>query len=134
MNTVESLGYLKGLIEGLDLDEDKKETKIFKAIVEVIDNIVLDIDDVNEELDDIAEQVEAIDEDLGDIEDFLAGESYVDDLGDIEDDFGDYEVYGVTCPACGADIDVDEDTVMQGKMECPVCGEILEFEIDEDEE
>ncbi len=130
MNTVESLGYLKGLIEGLDLDEDKKETKIFKAIVEVIDNIVLDIDDVYEELDDIAEQVEEIDADLGEVEDFLSGESYVDDL----DDMNDLEVYGVTCPACGADIDVDEETVMEGRMECPVCGEILEFEIDEDEE
>lgn len=130
MNTVESLGYLKGLIEGMDLDEDKKETKVFKAIIEVLDNVILDIDDVNEELDDIAEQVEAIDADLGDVEDFLEGESFVDDL----DDMDEFEVYGVTCPACGADIDVDEETVMEGKMECPVCGEILEFEIDADEE
>ena len=129
MNTVESLGYLKGLIEGLDLDDDKKETKIFKAIVEVIDNIVLDIDDVNEELDDVAEQVEAIDADLGDIEDFLAGESYVD-----EEDFNELEVYSLTCPACGADIDVDEETVMEGRMECPACGEVLEFEVDAEEE
>ncbi len=129
MNTVESLGYLKGLIEGLDLDEDKKETKIFKAIVEVVDNIILDIDDVNDELDAVAEQVEAIDADLGDVEDFLSGESFVD-----EDDFDELEVYSLTCPSCGADIDVDEETVMEGKMECPACGEILEFEIDADEE
>lgn len=131
MNTVESLGYLKGLIEGLDLEDNKKETKIFKAIVDVIDNIVLDIDDVNEELEDVAEQVEAIDEDLSDIEDFLAGESYADDL---DDDMNEFEVYGLTCPSCGADIDVDEETVMEGKMECPVCGEMLEFEIDDEQE
>lgn len=29
MDTTESLGYLKGLIEGLDLGDNKKETKVF---------------------------------------------------------------------------------------------------------
>ena len=28
MDTTESLGYLKGLLDGMDLDESKKETKI----------------------------------------------------------------------------------------------------------
>lgn len=35
MNTAESLGYLKGLLDGLDFDDDKKDTKMFKAIVGV---------------------------------------------------------------------------------------------------
>ena len=35
MDTTESLGYLKGLIEGLDLGDNKKETKVFSAIVDV---------------------------------------------------------------------------------------------------
>ena len=29
MDTTESLGYLKGLIEGLDLGDNKKETRFF---------------------------------------------------------------------------------------------------------
>lgn len=33
MDTTEALGYLKGLLDGLDLDENKKETKVFKAVV-----------------------------------------------------------------------------------------------------
>ena len=28
METIESLGYVKGLIDGLELDADKKETKV----------------------------------------------------------------------------------------------------------
>lgn len=61
MNTTESLGYLKGLLDGLDFDENKKETKMFKAIVDVLENIIEDIDDVNEDMDLLAEQVDGID-------------------------------------------------------------------------
>ena len=46
MDTTESLGYLKGLIEGLDLGDNKKETKVFSAIVDVLSNLVEDIDDM----------------------------------------------------------------------------------------
>ena len=50
MDTTESLGYLKGLIEGLDLGDNKKETKVFSAIVDVLSNLVEDIDDMREYL------------------------------------------------------------------------------------
>lgn len=33
MDTTESLGYLKGLIEGLDLGDNKKETKVFLPLL-----------------------------------------------------------------------------------------------------
>ena len=48
MDTTESLGYLKGLIEGLDLGDNKKETKVFSAIVDVLSNLVEDIDDMTD--------------------------------------------------------------------------------------
>lgn len=41
-------------------------------------------------------------------------------------------------PACHETFVVDEDTVLDGSMECPACGETLEFEVscedDEDED
>ena len=40
MDTTESLGYLKGLIEGLDLGYNKKQTKVFSAIDDVLSNLV----------------------------------------------------------------------------------------------
>ena len=33
MDTTESLGYLKGLLDGMDLDESKKETKIYSCLL-----------------------------------------------------------------------------------------------------
>ena len=114
MNTTESLGYLKGLLDGLDFDADKKDTKMFKAIVEVLENIIQDIDD-----------------DLAEVEDYLAecDECGCEDCEDCED--GEY---AVTCPACGEEFTVDEDTVMEGGIECPACGEFLEFELDGDDQ
>lgn len=128
MNTAESLGYLKGLLDGLDFDDDKKDTKMFKAIVDVLENIIKDIDDVNEDMDLLAEQVDGIDDDLAEVEDYLAEGDECECGGDCCD--GEYSV---TCPACGEEFTVDEDTVMEGGIECPACGESLEFELEDDE-
>ena len=124
MDTTEALGYLKGLLDGLDLDENKKETKVFKAIVSVLDNLNEDVLDITEELDAVEEQIDDIDNDLCDLEEIV----YDDDFSDVDDE--DYEI---TCPACGAEFTVDEDTVLEGNFECPSCGETLNFEFEEDD-
>lgn len=126
MNTIESLGYLKGLLEGLDFDEGKKETKMFKAIVDVLDNIIEDIEAVADDIDILSEQVDDIDDDLAEVEEYLSEEDDDDYCGCCGEDG-----YGLVCPACGEEITVDEDTVMEGGIECPGCGEYLEFEIEE---
>lgn len=127
MNTVESLGYLKGLLDGLDLDGGKKETKMFKAIVDVLDNIIEDIDNINDDIDILSEQVDDIDDDLAAVEEYLS-----DDECDYCD-CCDEDEYGLVCPACGEEITVDEETVMEGGIECPNCGEYLEFEIEDED-
>ncbi|MEA4894838.1 MAG: hypothetical protein VB064_06210 [Oscillospiraceae bacterium] len=38
--------------------------------------------------------------------------------------------YEVTCPACENTITIDEDVLALGKIECPNCGEVLEFDMD----
>lgn len=129
MTTIESLGYLKGLLEGLDLDSDKKEAKVYRAIVDVLENLVEDIDDVNEDIDLLGEQIDEIDEDLGDVEEYLYDDDCDCDCDCCDDDC----VYELECPACGAPVEVDEDTVMEGGIECPSCGEFLEFELDEED-
>ena len=130
METIESLGYLKGLLEGLDLDDNKKETKAIKAIVDVLENIVEDIDDVADGMEILAEQIDAVDDDLADVEEFLFDDDECD-CCDCDDDC-ESEMFEVECPLCGVEITVDEDTVLDGKISCPNCGEMLEFEIEEE--
>ena len=140
METTESLGYLKGLLDGLDLDGNKKETKVFNAIVDVLSNLVEDIDDMTEGVELLADQVDAVDEDLDALESYV----YDDDDCDCDDcdcccdDCDEDEFFEVECPACGEVINVDEGILESGSIECPNCGENLEFDIeyedDEDEE
>lgn len=138
MDTTESLGYLKGLLDGLELDETKKETKVFKAIIEVLENLNEDVLDITEELDVVEEQLDDLDDDLAAIEETVYDDDFdmCDGCSGCDGDEDDYEEYEIECPNCGEEILVDEDTVMEGELECPNCGEMLQFEIeyDEDEE
>ena len=67
MTITERIAYIKGLAEGLDLDKDSKEGKLFGAIIEALEDIAL-------EVTDLTERVDMIDCDLADVED------YIDDL------------------------------------------------------
>lgn len=133
MDTTESLGYLKGLIEGLDLGDNKKETKVFNAIVDVLSNLVEDIDDMTDGVEMLADQVDAVDEDLADLEEAVYGEDDDRCCCDDEDD-EDEELYEVECPLCNTPFTVDAETAINGTVPCPNCGEMLEFEVEEAEE
>lgn len=136
MDTTESLGYLKGLIEGLDLGDNKKETKVFSAIVDVLSNIVEDIDDMTDGVEMLADQVDAVDEDLADLEEYVY-DDYDDecDCDDCcDDDDEDEEEFEVECPLCNTPFTVDAETALNGTFPCPNCGEMLEFEVEEAED
>jgi hypothetical protein len=125
MTVTEKVAYLKGLVEGLGVDEATKEGRIIKAMVEVLDDIALTVSDMEDGLSEISEQVDAIDEDLEDLEkDFYGDEE--DDDDEEEDDDSDY--YEVTCPKCGEKVYLDEELLSDGEMSCPNCGEKLEFD------
>lgn len=126
MDTTESLGYLKGLIEGLDLGDNKKETKVFSAIVDVLSNLVEDIDDMTDGVEMLADQVDAVDEDLADLEEYVYDECDCDDCCD-----DDEEEFEVECPLCNTPFTVDTETALNGSVPCPNCGEMLEFEVEE---
>ena len=125
MGITEKVAYLKGLLAGLDLKEDSKESKLFHAILDTLDEMAMAITDLEENQGEIEELVSIIDEDLGNLE-----EDYYD-LNDDDDDFDDEdEYYEVVCPTCGETICLDEEMLDEGEMVCPNCGENLEFDLD----
>lgn len=137
MNITEKIAYIKGLAEGLQLDSSKPEVKVINAIVDLLDDIAYDLTDMEELYDDLSEQVDEIDQDLADIEsDFYDEDDDYDD-DDFDDDFDedfddeDNPFYEVTCGACGEKINVSEDVLLEGEIECPNCGELLEFDFSE---
>lgn len=124
MELTERVAYLKGLIEGLGVDDSSKEGKVILTITDILEDIVLSISDLEDGVELIADQMESIDEDLGDLYDDL----YSDDDDDDDDFDEEGDLYEVTCPSCGDIICVDEEMLDEGEMGCPGCGETLEFD------
>jgi len=154
MTISEKAAYLKGLMDGLNLDTEKAEGKMISAIVELLGDVTKKLTDVEDTTIAISDELDEIEEDLDAIEDFILDEEdddYEDDFDDEdeeeddedEDDFDDAEegfdfgdedttIYEVEC-ACGNIINFDEETLEAGSIVCPDCGELLEFTTEDEE-
>ena len=135
MTLNEKIAYIRGLAEGLKLDESKDEVKVINAIIDLLDDMALAQTNMEELFDELSMQVDEIDEDLGNIEDEFYDDcdcDCCDDDCDCDcdcDEFDDEEpFYEVTCGVCQKTICVSEDVLLEGEIECPNCGEILEFD------
>ena len=145
MTISEKSAYLKGLMDGLQLDTEKAEGKMISAIVDLLGDVTKRLSDVEETTIAISDELDEIEEDLDSIEDYLMDleedfeeEDNWDDGEEYEEgfDFGDEDstIYEVQC-ACGNVINFDEETLEKGSIICEECGETLEFSFeDEDEE
>lgn len=127
MTVTERVAYLKGLFEGLEIDADKKEGKVLKGVLEVLEDLALTVSDLEEENASLSDELEELYEELESIEEDIYEE---DDEDDSETDFNpDEDLYQVVCPTCEEEIFVDEGTLAEGSIKCPACGEELEFDL-----
>ncbi len=124
MDANEKVAYLRGLMDGLKMGEDNDTAKVLRAIVDVLGDFAEEIDELSELYDELSDQVDEIDQDLSIVEDDL----YDEDDDDFDDFDEDSEYYEVVCPKCGDEICVSEDVLIEGGVECPSCGENLEFD------
>ena len=139
MGISEKVAYLKGLMEGMNLSADSNEGKLFRAIVDVLDEIALEVEDLTDEVMELGDGLDVISDDLSDVEDVLFDEDDSDDYDDEDEDDEDdeEECYATTCPECEEEIFFDDSVLEDGKVECPNCGATLEFDpadLVEDEE
>ena len=151
MTINEKAAYLKGLMEGLQLDTEKAEGKMIAAIVDLLGDVTKKLTNVEDTTIAISDELDEIEEDLDAIEDFIMDEDeddYDDDDYD-DDDFEDYDeedfdeegfdfgdedttIYEVKC-VCGNVIAFDEETLEAGSIICDECGETLEFSFEDEE-
>ncbi len=149
MEIKQKVAYIKGLMEGLSL-ADSGEKKVLELMVELLSDICDEIEGVNfdcvdltDRIDEIEDDVlhlesvvEEIDEDLGNLEEEIYSE-----LDDEDDDCGcgcgghhhdlDEQFYAVTCPTCEEQVYLDTEMLEEGEINCPACGELLEFSADD---
>lgn len=141
MNITEKVSYIKGLADGLDLDKDSKEGKLFAAIIDVLEDIAAEVTDNTNIIDEIDEDLSYV-EDLvyDDDDDYCTGDCDNCDGCDYgEDDEDDYEAC-FECPCCHEKVLFDESVSDDDSAEiiCPACGAKLDrdslFELDDDDE
>ena len=150
MTISEKSAYLKGLMDGLNLNTETNEGKMIAAIVDLLGDVTRRLTDVEETTIAISDELDEIEEDLDAIEDYILDEEedeewdpeeddeeFWDDDEELEEgfDYGDPDttIYEVKC-ACGEVIEFDEETLEAGSIICPNCGETLEFSVEEDDE
>ncbi|MBO5496649.1 MAG: hypothetical protein J5967_04535 [Oscillospiraceae bacterium] len=152
MTIVEQAAYLKGLTEGLGIEPESRDGKLWGALTELLSDMAHEIEDLQASNLDFADALDEVCEDLAYLEEVTCDldplpEDLDEDFEDSEDedsyhfsgeeitdsDDGGYDgvLYDVTCPACGEEITFDEDTLDEGSIRCPACGEVLEFDLGE---
>jgi len=158
MTIVEKAAYLKGLTEGLGVEADSRDGKLWGALTGLLSDMAHEIEDLQASNLDFAEALDDISEDLTYLEEltcdldvpedmdedgdcgFCCGGCDDDDEDEDDEDDEDEELsydgvlYDVTCPGCGEEISFDEDTLGEGSIRCPGCGELLEFDLSGEEE
>ncbi len=137
------VAFLQGLMSGMDFDSASKEGRLFKGMLEVLEEMAEDLDDLWVGQNELEYYLESMDEDLSELEDelFLDEDDFEEvDYDDVEDD--DEAVIEVECPECGdvvyfeADVLDDDDYV---EITCPHCETVVfinngEYELYDPEE
>ena len=108
---VEKVAYLKGLAEGLGIEESSKEGKLLLHIVDTLEEFADVLDETIENQIELEEYVDFMDEDLADLEEDVYGidsdEYYDEDDFSFDDfDFDDFCEDEDCCVSCD---EVDEE-------------------------
>ena len=143
----EKAAYLKGLIEGLGIDETTKEGKVIKAMSELLGDLAEAVDGIDEDVTRAYDQINDLSEELEDLEADLyeddaeedADAEEAEDDSDADDDDNDDDIasepfYEVACPNCGETVYVSEDDLDAGEANCAHCGVTFEVALDEGDE
>jgi len=140
MNLTDKMAYLRGMVDGMELDLTKtKEGKVLGQVLEVMQEMTAYITDLQMQIDELTEVCESLDKDLEDVEDLLFndGDEGIPDFSEYvfdenaaveETDEGEEELYEAVCPFCNNVIALSDSALEEGEIFCPHCGEILEFD------
>ncbi len=129
----EKVAYLKGLVEGMNIDYKTNEGKVIHQIISVLGDFVTAFEEMEDEQAEISDHLEEIDEDLADLEYEVYDEfdDEYDDEYDYEIDDDDMAYYEIECPNCQENIYLDEELLEEDDdLECPNCKQPIEIEFD----
>ncbi len=111
------LGYLKGLLDGMDVEPSTKEGKVYWAIVNILEEMSLLVAETTDRADYLEDYVYEVDSSLCDLEMEVYDDSL--DFDEFDDDFVEVE-----CGGCGqvTYVDIENDDLV---FDCPSCGDMI---------
>ncbi len=144
MTIVEKAAYLKGLTEGLGVEPDSRDGKLWGALNDLLADMAHEIEDLQSSHLDLADAVDEMCEDLTMLEEMVDAYDVPDDSWDDEDDFftddedeDPDKIYDLDFSKDEELDDVDEDEEEDEELEvdgvlydatCPSCGEEITFD------
>lgn len=138
MTASEKAAYLRGLAEGLGIDDGTDEGRLMLAMIDVLESFAHDIEDLEANAASLADAIDDIGDDMAYLEDLCYGDEAQEPDGCDGNcsgcaGCGGEGEYEVVCPSCGKTVTVYEDDLEFGSIPCPYCDTELEFDLDEDD-
>ena len=138
----EEVAYLRGLAEGLDIDDKSKEGKMIGKIVEIlgcfadkVEELEYSVVDLEDQVEELQYEVEELQQDVEDLEEWLYDE---DEDYDDEDDYDEYDdeeeeddeelsFIEMECPNCSEIVEIDEELLFDDSVDvvCPSCHAVI---------
>lgn len=128
MTLTEQAAYLKGLAEGMGLNEADVKDRMILKLLDLTVEMAESIEALETRCNDLADYADELDSDLGDVEEYLfvdEDEEY-DDEDDEDYDEDEDGLYEAVCPSCGEVICFD-DSCDPSDLICPACGEAFDL-------
>ena len=119
------VGYLKGLMEGMDFSGDPSKEKLFAAMADLLTEISDRVLSMEELMDDLNDYVESIDDDLAELEGRAEPAPRYSEDDDEDEYLSDLEESEDQLHLLGAQEEVDEDAETLAGALCPECGKMF---------
>jgi len=122
--------YLRGLADGMKLDESADSTKLTRAMLDLFNEMAVQIDSLDSEVGFLSDSMDEMDGELDEIAEIFS--EIGADCGGCGGNHDDNE-FEVACPTCKKSISLNMDE-FDDEAQCPFCGEEIEFDFNFDDE
>ena len=127
------VGYLKGLMEGMDFSNDPSRAKLFNAMADLLGELSDRVLSMEELMDDLNDYVESIDDDLAELEG--RGDAPMHFTDDDEDEYlSDLEESEDQLHLLGGKEDLDDAAETLAGAICPECGKMFFVSVNDPED
>ncbi len=86
MHLSEKISFLKGMAEGMQLQNQTKEGRLILELLDLIDDLIVEVERSADRQDELHDYIDAIDEDLLDLETLVYDEDWQDEETDSEEE------------------------------------------------